>query len=578
MSNNEILQIIVFFIVMILLVKPVGWYMAFIYKGDYTNSNKQNMCIRCLLKLLRPIEQKIYKLCDIIPDYAMNWKEYAVAVLIFSFLGFVSVYAILRLQIILPLNYQKFAAVSPDVAFNTAASFVTNTNWQAYAGESTLSYFSQMIALTVQNFISAAMGISILLALIRGLVSYDTNKLGNFWVDTVRSILYVFLPLSFLLAILLVCQGVPQNFNTYQKYSNYQQQEQIIPMGPVASQIAIKQLGTNGGGFFNANASHPFENPRPLTNFLEMLAMILIPSSLCYTFGIMLKNIKHGWNLLITMLLILIPCLLLMVLIEHNVASDVNKLGVDNVLSITAGNMEGKELRFGVFNSSLWAIITSATNNGSVNSMFDSFLPLGGILPLWLINLGGVVFGGVGSGLYQMLIFVFITVFICGLMIGRTPEYFGKKIDPYEMKMVSFSILIMPLLVLVCSAIAVSIESGKSVVMLNKGIHGFTEILYAFSSMANNNGSMLAGLNVNDFYNVLGGIVMLIGRYFIIIPILAVAGSLAKKKIAPVSVGALPINSLLFIGMLISVILVITALVFLPALSLGPIVEHLYVK
>ena len=572
MSNNGILQIIILLGSIITLVKPLGSYMAFIYDGSYKEQNY------FILRIFKFIERWIYRFCKIIPEQSMNWKEYLVACLIFSFLGFIVVYLIQRLQILLPLNPQHFKSVSPDVAFNTAASFVTNTNWQAYVGENTLSYFTNMVALTVQNFLSAAVGISVLIAFIRGIVRQETTDLGNFWVDTVRGVLYIFIPMSLILAVILVSQGVPQNFKDYQKYNNYQKIESTLPMGPVASQVAIKQLGTNGGGVFNANSAHPFENPTPFSNFLEMLAIMLIPAALCYTFGSMVKDLKQGWWLLITMFLILIPCLIATNLIELNVNPEIIKHGFDNALLISGGNMEGKELRFGSLNSSLWAVLTTATSNGSVNSMHDSFLPLGALLPLWLIELGGVVFGGVGSGLCQMLIFVIIAVFIAGLMIGRTPEYLGKKIESYEMKMVSFIILIMPLTVLICSAIAVSVKIGKAGVLLNQGVHGFTEILYAFSSMVNNNGSAFAGLDNNVFYNTLGGIAMLIGRYFIAIPILAIAGSLAKKKIVPANLGTLPINNPLFVGVLIGIIIVITALVFLPSLSLGPIVEQLIIS
>ena len=553
----------------IILVKPLGLYMAYIYNGAYKEQSY------FILRTLKSTEQWIYRVCKITPEQSMNWKEYLIAFLMFSFFGFVTVYLIQRLQIFLPLNPQHFKAVSPDVAFNTATSFLTNTDWQAYIGESTLSYFTNMVALTVQNFISAAVGISVLIAFIRGISRQETTDLGNFWVDTVRGVLYVFIPLSLILAMLLVAEGVPQNFKSYQKYNNYQKTELVIPMGPVASQVAIKQLGTNGGGVFNANSAHPFENPTPFSNFLEMLAIMIIPAALCYMFGIMVKDLKQGWWLLAAMFFIVISCLLVVNLIEQNINPELIKLGMDKILSIENGNMEGKELRFGALNSSLWAVFTTATSNGSVNAMFDSFLPLGGLLPLWLIELGGVVFGGVGSGLCQMLIFVITTVFVAGLMIGRTPEYLGKKIEAYEMKMVSFIILVMPLTVLICSAIAVSVKIGKAGVLLNQGIHGFTEIFYAFSSMVNNNGSAFASLDSNVFYNVLGGISMLIGRYFIAIPILAIAGSLAKKKIVPANIGTLPINNPLFISVLIGIIIIITALVFLPALSLGPIVEHL---
>ncbi len=564
MNHNGILQIIVLLGFTLLLVKPLGLYMAFIYDGSYKNHTN------LIFRVLNPIEQRIYRICKIIPESSMNWKEYGVAILIVSFLGFVIVYVIQRIQALLPLNPQDFNAVSPDVAFNTAASFITNTNWQSYSGESTLSYFTQMIALTVQNFISPAIGMAVLIVFIRGIVGRETTCLGNFWVDLVRGILYVFIPISLVLALLLASQGVPQNLKKNQYYENISKNSSIIPMGPVASQVAIKQLGTNGGGFFNANSAHPLENPTPFSNLLEMLAIILIPAASCYTFGVMVRDRKHGWNLLIAMSLILIPCLIATNLIEQQANPESIKT------HLSGSNMEGKEVRFGSLNSSIWSVITTATGNGSINSMLDSFLPLGGLIPLWLIDLGEVILGGVGSGLYQMLIFVIITVFVSGLMVGRTPEYLGKKIEAYEMKMVSLIILIMPLMVLVCTAIAVILDLGRfPQSSVNQGIHKFTEILYAFSSMVNNNGSAFSGLDSNIFYNTLGGIAMLVGRYFIAIPILGIAGSLANKKIVPNSSGTLPINSLLFVIVLVMVILIITALIFLPAFSLGPIVEQL---
>ena len=571
-TNNGILQIIVLLGSIIILVKPLGLYMAFIYNGSYKEQDG------VIFRVLQYIEKLIYRICKIIPEQSMNWKEYAIGLLLFSFFSFVIVYLIQRLQFFLPLNPQHFKAVSPDIAFNTAASFITNTDWQAYIGENTLSYFTDMIALTVQNFISAAVGVSVLIVLIRGLIRQETTDLGNFWVDLVRGILYIFMPLSLILALLLISQGVPQNFKNYQKYNNYQKVESVIPMGPVASQIAIKQLGTNGGGFFNANSSHPFENPTPISNFIEMLSIILIPAALCYMFGFMIKDLKQGWWLLIAMFLIVTPCILIASLIEHSINPELIKLGFDKIVSVSAGNMEGKELRFGALNSSLWAVFTTATSNGSVNSMHDSFLPIGGLIPLWLIELGGVAFGGVGSGLCQMLIFVIITVFVAGLMVGRSPEYLGKRIEAHEMKMVSFIILITPLTILICSAIAVSLKIGKAGVLNNLGVHGFTEIVYAFSSMANNNGSAFSGLNTNAFYNILGGIAMLIGRYFIVIPMLKIAGSLAKKKTVPNNLGTLSTNNLVFISMLTGIIFIMTALVFLPILSLGPIVEQLIIS
>ncbi len=524
-------------------------------------------------------ERFIYRICSIDPEHEMGWKRYLIAMLVFNFLGMLLVYAIQRLQFYLPLNPQSFAAVPPDLAFNTATSFVTNTNWQAYAGESTLSYFTQMTALTVQNFLSAATGMALLMALIRGISRYESKLLGNFWVDTVRGILYILLPLSLLFAIGLASQGVIQNFKAYQTIHLVQpttdQQgqsvtQQIIPMGPVASQEAIKELGTNGGGFFNTNSAHPFENPTPVSNFLEMLAILLIPTALCYTFGIMINDKRQGWALLAAMFIIFIPFMSIAVIGEQ-----LGNPALTSMHVVSSGNMEGKETRFGIVNSALWAAVTTATSCGAVNSMHDSFTPLGGLIPLWLMHLGEVVFGGVGSGLYGMLMMVIMTVFVAGLMVGKTPEYLGKKIEPFEMKMASISVLIMPLMVLLFTGIAVLCHAGLDSIA-NPGPHGFTEILYAFTSMTNNNGSAFAGLNANTlFYNTLGGIAMLIGRYWIAIPTLAIAGSLVKKKIIPSSSGTLATHTPLFIFLLIGIILILGGLSFLPALALGPIVEHL---
>ncbi len=565
MIDNNILQIIIYFSVLLLLIKPIGIYIAGIFTGAYDNKSYYT------IKILLYIEQQIYRICNISPQQCMNWKEYAKSILIFNFLGFVLIYLIQRWQIFLPLNSQNFGSVTPDVAFNTAASVVTNTNWQAYVGESSLSYFTQMIGLTVQNFISAATGMAVLLALIRGIKGSEISHLGNFWVDIVRGIIYIFIPFSIILSLLLVSQGVPQNLKNYQ----YTETKSIIPMGPVASQIAIKQLGTNGGGYFNANAAHPFENPTPLSNFLAMLAIMIIPASLCYTFGLMIKDVKQGWTLLLAMLLILIPCSILTVIIENNNNKILSNITLNNHKIVLSGsNMEGKEVRFGSLNSGLWATITTATSNGSVNSMHSSFYPLGGLIPLWLISLGEIIFGGVGSGLYQMLIFVMLTVFFCGLMVGRTPEYLGKKIETFEIKMASFAILVTPIMVLVGTAAALITNIGRSGIS-NFGAHGLTEVLYAFSSMFNNNGSSFAGIKSNVFYNMVGGFGMLIGRYWIIISVLAIAGSFARKKFIPNSSGTLPTDNLLFVSILVFFIIMIGSLIFLPAFLLGPVLEHL---
>lgn len=535
-------------------------------------------------RICKPVENFIYHRCSIQPQQEMNWINYLSAMLVFNLLGLVIVYIIQRLQFYLPLNPQHFPGVSPNIAFNTATSFATNTNWQAYAGETTLSYFTQMIALTVQNFVSAATGMSLLVALIRGLARHETQNLGNFWVDTVRGILYILLPLALVLSLVLVSQGVIQNFKTYQKVIPLQVltkqdtvNEQIIPMGPVASQVAIKQLGTNGGGFFNTNSAHPFENPTPVSDFFELLAILLIPAALCYTFGILINDKKQGWAVLITMLLIFAPLSFLTAWNEQQGNPAFSKMGIDLTpkKDYFGGNMEGKETRFGIISSALWASATTAASNGSVNAMLDSFTPVAGMIPLWLMHLGEVVFGGVGSGLYSMLMLVIITVFIAGLMVGRTPEYLGKKIEPFEMKMAAIAVLIMPLFVLLFTALATVMKIAKNSIA-NPGAHGFTEILYAFTSMVNNNGSAFAGLDASTpFYTILGGVAMLIGRYWVAIPILALAGSLARKKIIPVSAGTLPTHTPLFVILLIAVTIILGALTFLPALALGPIVEQL---
>jgi potassium-transporting ATPase potassium-binding subunit len=596
MTSNGIVQIAFFFIVLILLVKPLGLYMAHVYEGEST----------ILSRPLRPVEQLIYRLLGINPDDEMDWKTYAIALLIFSLVCFLALYLLLRLQAVLPLNPQKLGAVAPDLSLNTAISFITNTNWQNYGGETTLSYLTQMIGLTVQNFLSAAAGMAVLVAFIRALARRQTTKLGNFWVDLTRGTLYILLPLSTILALLLVSQGVVQTLSPYQPVSlvqpvTYQQPEldaagslvldangspvmqkvtqstQLLAVGPAASQIAIKQLGTNGGGFFNANASHPFENPTPLSNFLEMLAILLIPAALTYTFGKMVGSTRQGWAILAGMVLLLIVPLGLAYAAEQTGNPALTKLGVDQAASLTnpGGNMEGKEVRFGVVNSVLWETATTAASNGSVDSMHDSYTPLGGFAALWMMMVGEVSFGGVGSGLYGMLVFVIVAVFVAGLMVGRTPEYLGKKIETYDMKMASLLILIMPVTVLLLTAVAVMTNPGKASI-LNPGPHGFSEILYLFTSQGNNNGSAFAGINGNTpFYNITGGFAMVIGRFFMAVPTLALAGSLVQKKKTPQSAGTLPTHTPLFIAWLIAVIILVGALNFLPALALGPIVEHL---
>lgn len=570
MTGIGVLQLVVFLWVLLVLSKPLGWYMAQVY------SSQENR----VLLTGRPVERVIYRLCGIHQDREMTWVQYLLAMLLFNFLGFLSVYLVEMLQGYLPLNPQHLPAPSPTLAFNIAASFVSNTDWQSYAGETTLSYLAKMLALTTWNFLSAATGMSLLLALIRGIVRQESRFLGNFWVDLVRGVIYILLPLSFFLAIGLVSQGVIQNLLPNQEVVVLQPdaviQKQVIPMGPVASQVAIKQLGTNGGGFFSTNAAHPFENPTPFTNFLEMLAILLIPAALCNMFGMMVQDKRQGLALLTAMVMVMLLFALGTMMAEQagNPAFTAMGVGQDGY---SGGNMEGKETRFGIVGSSLWAVATTAASNGSVNAMLDSFMPLGGMLPLWLMQLGEVIFGGAGSGLYGMLMLVVIAVFITGLMVGRTPEYLGKKIEPFEMKMASVAVLIMPLIVLLSTAIAAVSGMGAGL-SVNHGVHGFTEMLYAFTSMGNNNGSAFAGLNTNTpFYNVLGGVVMLAGRYLIAVPVLAIAGSLAAKKQIPVSSGTLVTWSPLFVALLICVIMLLGALAFLPSLALGPIVEHLTV-
>ncbi len=599
MRMNGWLHVLLYAGVLLAAVKPLGWYMARVHEGK-----------PCGLDwLFGPVERALYRVCGIRAAEEMNWKVYGGAMLVFNAAGLLFLYGLQRLQHLLPLNPAGLGAVSPDLSFNTAVSFVSNTNWQAYGGETTLSALTQMLGLTVQNFVSASTGMAILVALIRGLSRRSSLTIGNFWCDLVRGTLYILLPLSLLLSMTLVSQGVVQTFNAYhtamllqpagterpvtdaEGRPKFDEQgtltvvsatvtEQTLAVGPAASQIAIKQLGTNGGGFFNANAAHPFENPTPLSNFLECLAILLIPAALCYTFGLMVGDTRQGWALLASMTILFVCVVPLGLWAEQSgnpllAAVDVNQeAGQDH----GGGNMEGKELRFGIAASVLWSAATTAASNGSVNSMHDSYTPLGGLVPLFLMQFSEVVFGGVGSGLYGMIVFAIIAVFAAGLMVGRTPEYLGKKIEPYEMKMASLLILIMPIVVLGFTALAISVQAGRASI-LNPGAHGFSEVLYAFTSQGNNNGSAFAGLNVNTpFYNVTGGIAMLIARFWLAIPTLALAGGLARKKMIPAGPGTLPTHTPLFVVLLIGVVVMVGALTFLPALALGPVVEALLMR
>jgi K+-transporting ATPase ATPase A chain len=573
------LQIGLYLLILLLLVKPLGSYMARVYAGEHMFVGR----------IVGPVERLIYRIVGLRADDEMDWKTYAFALLLFSLVGLLALYGLQRLQSVLPLNPQHLEAVNPDTAFNTAASFTTNTNWQSYSGETTMSYLTQMLGLTVQNFLSAAAGMAVLVAVIRGFVRHSATTLGSFWVDMTRGVLYILLPLSILLALVLVSQGVVQTLHgshevvLLQSTDNLSGQtvnQQVLAVGPVASQEAIKMLGTNGGGFFNVNSAHPFENPTPLTNFLEVLAILLIPAALCYTFGRMVGDTRKGWAILAAMTIIFVACLAVTVWAEQRGNPAITELGVDQKASDlqSGGNMEGKEVRFGIANSALWATSTTSASNGSVNSMHDSYTPLGGLMPMWLMQLGEVVYGGVGSGLYGMLAFVIIAVFVAGLMIGRTPEYLGNKIGAYEMQMASIMVLIPVMIVLLGTAIAVSIPAGRDAVF-NPGAHGFSEVLYAFSSAGNNNGSAFAGLGANaPFYNIALGLAMLIGRFWLAIPALAIAGSLVNEKRVPASTGTLPTHTPLFVLWLIAVVIIVGALSFLPALSLGPLVEHLMLR
>jgi len=579
----------------LLCVKPLGSYIADVMEG------RPHLALR----LGRRFEALLYRLSGVDASREMSWRQYAIALLLFNLLGALIVYALQRLQLVLPLNPQKFTAVSPDSSFNTAVSFITNTNWQGYSGESTMGYLVQMAGLAVQNFLSAATGIAVAIALIRGLARHTVQVIGNFWVDVTRSTLYILLPLAAVLALVLVSQGVIQNLDgykdattvetiTYQNPKNDANgsplkdaagnpvtetattQTQTLPMGPIASQEAIKELGTNGGGFFNANSAHPFENPTPLTDLLEIVAILLIPFALTYTFGKMIGDTRQGWAILAAMLILLVSLILVAYYCEQRGNPLVVRQGIDQVAGHlqSGGNMEGKETRFGIAASTIFAAVTTATSCGAVNMMHDSMTPLGGFVPLFLIQLGELAPGGVGTGLYTVLIFAILGVFIAGLMIGRTPEYVGKKIEATEMKLASIFILTTPFIVLIGTAVAVTMMAGKAGVA-NPGAHGFSEILYAFSSAANNNGSAFAGLSANTpFYNLALGLAMWFGRFWPIVAALALAGSLASKKRIPVGEGTMPTHGGLFIALLIGSILLIGVLTYVPALALGPVVEH----
>ena len=560
MTISGWIQIAILFLIVLALVKPLGFYMFKVFTGERT----------WLSPVLRPVERAIYRVSGVDETREQSWLTYGVSLLAFSLVGLLVLYLLQRLQGSLPLNPEGLGAVKPDSAFNTAASFTTNTNWQGYSGESTMSYLTQMAGLAFKNFVSAAAGIAVALALIRGIARRRADTVGNFWVDLVRADLYLLLPISIAGALVLVWQGVPQNLSHYVHATTLEGMAQTIAQGPVASQEIIKQLGTNGGGFFSANSAHPYENPTAITNFLENLAILAIPAALTYTFGRMVGNTKQGWALFAAMSVIFLVGVGIAYWAEAQANPALKGLGIDQA----AGNLEGKETRFGVPLSALWAVSTTATSSGSVNAMHDSFTALGGLIPLANIELGEVVFGGVGTGLTGMLFFALLAVFLAGLMVGRTPEYIGKKVQAYEVKMVALAILIFPATVLAFTGFAAVTDWGKQT-LNNAGPHGFSEMLYAFSSATGNNGSAFAGLGANNgFYNSALGFAMLIGRFLIIIPTLAVAGSLARKQPVPPSLGTFPTTGALWVVLLVGVVLIVGVLTFFPALALGPIVEH----
>jgi K+-transporting ATPase ATPase A chain len=566
MSVPGLLQVVLYVLLLVLITKPVGLHMARVFNGERT----------FLTPVMGWLERGIYRLTGVNPAVEQGWVAYTFALLIFSVVGAVVTYAIERLQNFLPLNPQGFDAVPPDLAFNTAVSFTTNTNWQFYAGESTMSYFTQMAALAFHNWVSAAAGIAIAIALVRGLARRSGRSIGNFWVDLVRGTLYVLLPICFFYTFFLIWQGVPQNLNAYTDATTLEGVTQTIAQGPIASQEAIKMLGTNGGGFLNANSAHPFENPTPLSNFVEILSIFAIGAGLTYTFGRLVGDTRQGWALFSAMLIMFLAGVAVVLPVEQNGNPLLSQLGVDQALSNlqTGGNFEGKETRFGMSASALFVVITTDASCGAVNTMHDSLMAISGMVPMLNIQLGEVIFGGVGAGLYGMLMFAIIAVFIAGLMVGRTPEYLGKKIESFEMKMVMLAVLVLAADILLFTA-AASVGDWGTATTNNPGPHGFSEILYAYTSGTGNNGSAFAGLGANTYWNTTLGIAMLIGRFLMIVPLLAIAGSMVRKQRVPVSLGTFPTYGGLWVGLLVGTILIVGALTYFPALALGPIVEQL---
>ena len=569
MSIPGLLQVVLYVVVLVLITRPIGQYMARVFTGERT----------FLDRLMGPVERAIYRVTAVDPGAEQSWLGYSFALLVFSAAGAVVTYAIERLQNVLPFNPQGFDGVAPDLAFNTAVSFTTNTNWQFYSGESTMSYFTQMAALAFHNWVSAAAGIAIAIALTRGLARRSGRTIGNFWVDMVRGTLYVLLPMCFVYSLFLVWQGVPQNLNDYTSATTLEGVTQTIAQGPVASQEAIKMLGTNGGGFFNANSAHPFENPTPLSNFIQMLSIFTIGAGLTYTFGKLVGDTRQGWALFAAMLILFLAGVAVVLPVEQNGNPLLSQLGVDQALSNlqSGGNFEGKETRFGMSASALFVVITTDASCGAVNTMHDSLMAISGMIPMLNIQLGEVIFGGVGAGLYGMLTFAIIAVFIAGLMVGRTPEYLGKKIESFEMKMAMLAVLVLAADVLLFSA-AASVGEWGTATTNNPGPHGFSEILYAYTSATGNNGSAFAGLGANTYWNTTMGFAMLIGRFLMIVPLLAIAGSMVRKQRVPVSLGTFPTYGSLWVGLLIGTIVIVGALTYFPALALGPIVEQLMVN
>ena len=600
MNLHSLTLLLLYLTVLLALSYPLGSYAARCMEGQ------QQGVAGFARKILAPLETVIYRLCGVRPEEEMAWPQYTYSILLFSVFGTLAAYALQRLQALLPLNPQGFAAVSPDSSFNTAVSFVTNTNWQGYSGESTMSYLTQMLGLAVQNFLSAATGIVVAIALIRGIARHSVATIGNAWVDLTRATVYLLVPIALLYSVFLVGQGAIQNFSPYPdahtlEVTQFQNPRldasgapvkdaqgnpvmepaqtaiQTLPMGPVASQEAIKMLGTNGGGPFNANSAHPYENPTPASNFVQMLSIFLIPAALCFAFGRIVGDARQGWAIFVAMAVLFVVSAVLVMHFEQNGNPLLASLGVDQTASAAqaGGNMEGKETRFGIADTGLFVAVTTAASCGAVNAMHDSLMPLGGFVPLWNMMLGEVVFGGVGSGLYGMLVFALMAVFIAGLMIGRTPEYLGKKIESFDMKMIAVAILATPVFVLACTSIAVLSPDGRAGIA-NPGPHGFSEILYAFTSAANNNGSAFAGLSANTpFYNVLTAVAMWFGRFAVIVPVLGIAGSLGAKKRLAVTAGTMPTHGPLFVVLLIGTVVLVGALNYVPALALGPVVEHL---